>query len=494
MKVIHIASEVSPWSQTGGLADVVGSLPEALVQIGKGTLKAATFSPFYPSVAKAAALRGAHICEAIENLEISLHSVPHKVRILYLDRSTTAQHFFVDYPPYFDREGIYGPEAGGSYSDNDLRFALLCKAAISALPIVSDPIPEVIHAHDWQAALALFYAQFQSYSSIPTRILTIHNLAYQGVFDRSALERLDIPASDMTLERFEFHQKVNLLKGGASYANAITTVSRRYAEEILTPEFGCGLHGFLTAHKQRLHGIINGIDLFRWNPATDFDISTTYDSTTIKRKADCRRALLDETGLGAADDELVLGIVSRLDNQKGLDIVADIAAELDEMGAKLVILGTGDPWLRDRFVQLAQEHPGIAMRAAFDVRFARRIYAGADALLMPSRFEPCGLNQLYAMRYGTIPIVHPVGGLRDTVHDLAANNSEAHSPTGIYIPSLTREGLKASIENAVQIFRKDRDTWDEMVQTGMRRDSSWQASARKYLSLYSSCIEKDRRA
>jgi starch synthase len=338
----------------------------------------------------------------------------------------------------------------------------------------------VLHVHDWQGAAAAIYAQLRE--TQPAIVTTIHNLAYRGIFPKAAMEDLGIPWSMFDIQHVEFWDQLCLLKGGIAYADAVTTVSPSYAREILTPERGEALDAFLRFDIKRLLGIVNGIDTRAWDPATDPALPAPFSQDDLAGKARCRAALAEEMGLPVTEREPLIGVIARMTDQKGLDLVADIASDLHRLGARLVVLGSGEPALETRFRYLSEvfrDH--IAVRIGFDLGLSRRIYAGSDLFVMPSRFEPCGLGQLYAMRYGSIPVVHAVGGLRDTVLD----TGKLGEGTGIRFDLPTPAALLAALERAVTLFRT-RDALSRVRKNAMARDSSWTASAQQYVQLYRS--------
>ncbi|MFT3699730.1 MAG: glycogen synthase GlgA [Kofleriaceae bacterium] len=469
MRVVHVASEAAPFAQSGGLADVVAGLPNALAQ--DHGLDVAVVIPLYRGVAPKLAARGIALTEGAA---ITIHVGPHRWDAhLRMARVGRVAYGFVDCPPLFDRDGtLYGPGGAGEFSDNHLRFAALAQAAITESwrlvgGTARDPF-DVLHAHDWQGAPAAIYARV---ANAPYAIVsTIHNLAYRGIFPKQTMNDLGIPWSYFDMHHLEFYDQVCLLKGGLAASDAVTTVSPTYAREILTPERGEALDAFLRWDVRRLVGIVNGIDVQEWNPATDKALAANYSAADPSGKAACRAALLTEMDLA---DGVIIGVIARMTDQKGIDLVADIVPELARMKAKLIVLGSGEPALEDRFRWLAEnfrEH--VAVRIGFDLNLSRRIYAGSDLFAMPSRFEPCGLGQLYAMRYGTLPIVHAVGGLRDTVSD---------PETGIRFDEPTSAALLHAIERALALVG-DAAT----RRRAMQRDSSWTASAHEYVQLYRS--------
>lgn len=483
MKIAHIASECAPWSQTGGLGQVVGALPDALVRHGATV---AVFTPLYRSAAASLARAGIDLDRDAATVTVGIGGSDHRVTVHALVRSGRATVCFVDCPAMFDRSELYA-EGGIDYPDNARRFALLCRAAIAASPEALAGPPDIVHGHDWQAGLAPAYLEG---ASTPT-VLTIHNLGYQGVFHKSELQAVGLDWSHFTMQRFEYYDQLNLLKGGIAAADAVTTVSPQYSREIRTPEHGHGLDGFLLANGDKVSGILNGIDTDSWNPADDPALAAPYSADDPSSKATCRRALLDEFGLAAADDDPVIGIVSRMVEQKGLDLVADLVPELAELGARLVVLGSGNAGLEHRFELLAAHFSDrVAITVGFDLDLARRIYGGSDIVVVPSRFEPCGLTQMYAMRYGALPVVCSVGGLRDTVTDWGEAELAHGHGTGFRYDHPTAEGLRWALGRAVTMFRTDPGGWTTAVKHVMSRDLSWQLPAADYLALYRQLLDE----
>lgn len=494
MKIAHIASEVAPWSQTGGLADVVASLPTALQRVSEGQVQCAVFAPFYRGIRERVSARGAVLEDTGVRVAIDLAGIITRARFYVVRHGDAAPVYLLDCPGLYDRHGIYTSSLGTDHNDNHLRFGYLCRAALDAAPELMDGVPDIIHAHDWQAGLAPVYlrTRYRHEYGATASVYTIHNLAYQGVFHKDALPELGLDWSLFDQEFLEYYDAISLMKGGIALSDVVTTVSQSYAREVLTPEFGVGLHGFLRTRPKHFLGILNGIDTVSWNPATDRELAANFDAeTAAEGKRECRRALAREFGLSIGDDELLVAVVARLTGQKGLDLVADIVPELHTLGAKLVVLGSGSSSLQERFRYLANTFSrNVAVRIGFDVAQSRRIYAGADAFLVPSRFEPCGLSQMYAMRYGTVPIVHAVGGLRDTVHDPGDNGLRRGEGTGFRFEHPTAVGLHWAIGRAARMFRESPDAWQAIVRADMAQDWSWDGSARKYLSVYSYLHER----
>lgn len=480
MRVLHVASEVAPFAQSGGLADVLAGLPTALAGHGLDT---AVLVPLYRGVAdKLAAMGIALDPGAPLRLELGIHTLPAAIRIAEVGR---VRHGFLDCPVLYDRPGgLYGPHATGEFGDNHVRFAALGKAALAAGDVLLGGAPEILHVHDWQGGPAAIYARLARAPSLI--VTTIHNLAYRGIFPKAAMTELGIPWSMFTSDQLEFYDQLSFLKGGLAFADVATTVSPSYAREILTPERGEGLDGFLRWNVKRLVGIVNGIDTTVWDPATDPVLPATYSRTELAGKAVCRARLAAELGLPLADDEPLVGVIARMTDQKGLDLVAEIVPELARLGARLVVLGAGEPLLEQRFLWLAdvfREH--VAVRIGFSGELAHHIYAASDVFAMPSRFEPCGLGQLYAMRYGAIPVVHAVGGLRDTVIDPGDSELARGRGTGIRFAPATPLAFALALDRAARLFRDDA-VFATVRQAAMARDSSWIAAAQQYVQLYRS--------
>jgi starch synthase len=480
MRVLHVSSEVAPFAQSGGLADVVAGLPQAQAGLGDDV---AVLVPLYRGVADRLATAGVALAEGVP-LPFTLGSwdVPGALRIAKVGR---VRYGFFDCPPLYDRPGgLYGPGGAAEWGDNQIRFGALGKAAVTAGPALFGAFPDVLHVHDWQGGPAAIFARVAELPS--TIVATIHNLAYRGIFPKSAMTELGIPWSLFTQQAVEFYDQVSFLKGGCGLADAVTTVSPTYAQEILTPERGEVLDGFLSHDVKRLVGIVNGIDTVAWDPATDAALPARFSKDAPAGKAACRTALAAEVGLPLPDNEPLIAVIARMTGQKGLDLVAEIVPQLAALGARLVVLGAGEQHLEERFQWLAHTFDAhVSTTIGFDPSFARRIYAGSDLFVMPSRFEPCGLGQLYAMRYGSIPIVHAVGGLRDTVIDPGDDELALGHGTGIRFEPATPAALATAIARGVRLFR-DRVAFAKLRKAAMTRDSSWTASAHEYLQLYRS--------
>ncbi len=467
MRIAHLASEVVPFSKTGGLADVAGALPPALAALGH---EVTIVAPGHRAALKDT-LPGEPRGEVSAlGLSARLNVLMHRgVRVVLLDC-----------PALYVRPSLYSlPD--GDFPDNPVRFAFFARAALSALAKLGGV--EVVHAHDWQAALAPVLLRHDGQVRFGLRgaktVLTIHNLAYQGLFAPWVLEACGLPRELFTMDLLEFYGQVSFLKGGLVSADAITTVSPTYAKEILTPAFGCRLEGVLGARRDRLFGVLNGLDLEEWDPGRDPHLELPYGPEDVVEGKRAARALLAaETGVGAASRPL-LGMVSRLAEQKGADLLAAALDDTVTMGFDLVVLGTGERRYEDAMRAAQAAHPGrVAVLTRFDERLAHRIYAASDLFLMPSRYEPCGLGQMIAMRYGTLPVVHRTGGLADTVTDASSKNG-----TGFVMEELTPAELTSTLARAAKLLA-DPARLATVRQTAMARDFSWKASAREYAKLY----------
>jgi starch synthase len=414
---------------------------------------------------------------------VRVHEVPH--------RAGEPRWWLLEHP-WYDRAELYG-EAGGAYGDNHLRFGLLCRAAVEVAALRA-PAPDVMHLHDWQAGLVA--ADLRATRGIDPRfadtrlVFTVHNLAYAGVFHPDmALGGLGLPARLYNLHALEFFDRVSLLKAGLVYADALTTVSPRYAQEIRTAEHGCGLDGLLRARADRLHGIVNGIDTDEWNPAADPALPAPFDADHLEGKALCKAELQRELGLQPSARAPLLGVVARLAWQKGIDLVADTAERLVHEGMQLAILGAGEPGLESRLAVLAARNPGrIAVRLGFDVPLSHRIEAGSDLFLMPSRYEPCGLNQMYSLRYGTVPVVRAVGGLDDTVEEF---DETLGTGTGFKFVPPTATALAEETGKAASVHAHP-EVWQPLMRRGMTRDLSWDRSAATYEQLFHALVAERR--
>lgn len=465
-KILMVTSEAAPFAKTGGLADVLGALPAALAAQGN---EVAVILPRYGCISLASAER------VFDDLTIWMGKSSYRAN-LYRQVERGVPYYFVDLPELYDRPAFYG-DASGDYPDNPVRFAMLCRSALSVVRHLFRP--RIIHCHDWQAALTPIYAR-HFFATDPTYyglkfLTTIHNLGYQGIFPATALKDLGLDKSLLDPSRLEFFGKINLLKGAMVFSDAISTVSPTYAREIQTEQLGFGLDGVLRDRAGAVYGILNGCDYQEWNPETDHYLPTRYSADDLEGKAACKHDLLAEFGLPQEGDAPLIGIISRFVSQKGFDLIEQIAPELMKENVKLVALGTGEPRYEELFRDLAAAHPDkVAVRIAYDNALAHRIEAGSDLFLMPSLYEPCGLNQIYSLRYGTVPVVRATGGLDDTIDESTGFKFQAYSGTALW------EALRAAIE-----AYQNRQQWLERMRIGMRKDFSWDASAREYSRLYS---------
>jgi len=487
LRVLHVASEITPWSQTGGLGEVLSGLPPALAALDPA-LAIAVVSPLYRVARERAAARGAWFEDTGFEIAVAMPAADRAARLLRLvspadgGAPSLAPLFFLDCPPLYDRDGVYGT-AAGDHPDNAVRTAFLCRAAMAAAHRMLGGPADLFHVHDWQAALVPLY--LRRLGGAARSIVTVHNLRYQGMFDGQTIVDVGLDWSLYTHDCLEHHGRASFLKGGMAAADVVTTVSPTYAAEILTPRFGDSLDGFLRHDVKRVVGVLNGIDAQAWDPATDASIPLHYSADHPAGKERCRDALARERGLRLDAGDLLLGVVTRLVEQKGSDLIAQLAPELPALGAKLVLLGSGDEALERRFRSLGEELPDhVSVEIGFDPGLARRIFAGSDAILMPSRFEPCGLTQLYAMRYGAIPIFNPVGGLRDTVVDPGDAALASGQGTGFAMTDASAAALRRAVERAAHLHRDEPAGWPRLVRAAMRRDFSWRGPAGSYLSLY----------
>ncbi|MBC7731856.1 MAG: glycogen synthase GlgA [Bacteriovorax sp.] len=481
MKVLQVGAEVVPLVKTGGLADVLGALPQALIAAGADVR---LLLPGLPA-----------IIGAVENLQTVFEFGPlfGALRItLRLGRmpGSGVPAYVIDAPYLYQRDGgPYQGRDGEEWADNLQRFALLGWVGAHLAAGELDPawVPDVLHAHDWHAGMACAYAAAHPATRAVT-VFTVHNLAYQGLFASLDFNLLGLPSRFMASSGLEYHHQLSFMKAGLKFADAITTVSPTYASEIATHEFGFGLDGVIRGRGAAVHGILNGVDGAIWNPATDADLAERYSPVKLAGKARCKAALQAELGLAQRPEALVFGVVSRLTSQKGLDLLLDALPGLLQRGGQLALQGTGDPALEAAFVAAAQAHQGsVAVRIGYDESFAHRLIAGADAIVVPSRFEPCGLTQLYGLRYGTLPIVRRVGGLADTVVDATEGALQADRATGFAFEAATPAALDEALQRATAAFAQPK-RWKQLVLRAMAQDFSWGGAARSYMGLYAELV------
>ena len=477
MHVLMVASELAPFAKTGGLGDVLGALPPALERLGhRTTVVVPKYRGVVPPPSEAVARR-VRVGATTRDVTLHVATVSARRRIV-----------FVDEPALFDREGIYG-QGGVDYADSAERFAVLATAALDVAHAGGARAwPDVIHAHDWQAGLVplLMRATPERWPALAAAglVMTIHNLAYQGVFPREIVPVLGLPWDVFTMDRAEFWGKFSFLKAGITSSDVITTVSPTYARETQRREFGCGFEGVLSARADRYVGILNGIDTDVWNPETDQWLPASYSSQALAGKLACKRALLARFSMPQGDDAMdrpIIGLVSRLVDQKGLALIEQARDALVALDATLVFVGTGDAKY-ERFLRTWASRHGsrVGVFIGFDEALAHLVEAGADMFLMPSIFEPCGLNQMYSLRYGTVPIVRAVGGLDDTVRPYT---SRAVRANGFKFQDATGDALVRTVRQALRVYR-DRAAWDRLIRQGMAEDHSWEKSAREYVKVY----------
>lgn len=462
-RVLFCSPEVAPYAKTGGLADVSGALPDALRELG---VACDVVMPLYGHI-KANGLKLERVGEIF---------FPMGTGIAQAGIMRHGDVFFIENDEHFGRGGLYS-YASLDFPDNLERFAFFARACVE---LISQRDADIVHCNDWQTALIPAYLHALELKDITT-VFTIHNLAYQGLFDASLWPQLFLPRGFFTPEYLEYYGNINVMKAGIVLADQVNTVSARYACEIQQPEFGVGLDGLLRAVSHKLSGITNGIDCRVWDPAHDPVIAQPYDPAHMQGKAVCKDALLRRMGLSTDGNMPLFGLISRLVDQKGIDLVLHIIPEMLDEGAQIVILGNGEAWIEDRVRALSAAYPGrCGAYIGFDEGLAHAIEAGADFFLMPSRFEPCGLNQMISMRYGTIPIVTPVGGLVDTVTAVG----EGEQPCGIRVQGVDSYALSAAVRESMRIFKHDQDLLRALRKNAMARDVSWTAPARQYLELY----------
>ena len=473
MRILFVASEVAPFSKTGGLGDVAGALPAALAARGHELV---VVTPRYGSVD-----REKH---GLEPSGLSVRARGESAALLS-GRVGQARVTLLEHERFYGSRGSPYQEHGRDYPDNAQRYAFLSRAALE-VPRVIGFEPDIVHLHDWQAALAAWMTRHEYAHEAWTQhsriVYTIHNLAYQGVFPKDVTPAVGLPWDVFRYEAMEFYDRLNFMKAGLVFADAITTVSPNYAREILTPEHGCSLDAVLRHRARDLTGILNGIDDVEWDPSRDPNLAASYSRTDLSGKAACKAALQRELGLPVRREVPVVAMVGRLAEQKGVDLVAAALPEVLRMEAQLAVLGSGRRDYEEIFQRAARAHPDrVAVRVGFDEGLAHRIEAGADVFLMPSRFEPCGLNQMYSLRYGTVPVVRAVGGLEDSVEDFDG----FRSGTGFKFRDYHPAAMVTAVRRALDVYR-DAPAWRGLVERGMAEDNSWRHSAERYERLFES--------
>lgn len=488
LNVLFLSSEVDPFAKTGGLADVSGALPQTIKNLGH---EIRIMMPRYGSVSERTAKL--HEMIRLREIPVPLGSKTYHAGVkssFIANNHTKVQVYFLDNAKLFGRSGLYvHPDTKKDYPDNDERFTFFCRGVLEVLKRLGWQ-PDIIHCNDWQSGLVpaylkTLYKDDPFYKDTKT-VFTIHNMAYQGVFPKTSFPKTSLPPGLFGKEGVEAFGNLNLLKAGLVFADAITTVSERYAQEIQTSdEFGCGLQDIVHKRKKDLSGIVNGIDYTIWNPAVDVLIPHRYDFKSIDLKLENKKALLTKMKLPFDERTPVIGIISRLATQKGFDLIEKILDKLMALKLQLVVLGTGEKPYHDLFEKASRQYPNqIAVQLAFNNDLAHLIEAGSDMFLMPSRYEPCGLNQLYSLKYGTVPIVRATGGLDDTIDDVQGTTG-----TGFKFNKYDSGELLKTIERAVLLYT-DQGRWRKIVRAGMSKDFSWESSAKKYIQVYRSLAKQ----
>lgn len=477
MKVLLVSSEVAPFSKTGGLADVSGSLPVALKQLG---CDIRVVTPLYKMVKES----GCSTEKILKGLKVKVGESFRKgdVSLSFLNGSVNT--YLIEKDQYYNREYLYGTTKG-DYSDNATRFTFFSLMVLKLCKEIGFR-PDVIHCNDWQSGLIPAYLRtvyqddpFFAHTGV---LFTIHNLAYQGIFPKEKIALTGLPLEIFTPEGIEFWGKLSFLKAGIVYSEVINTVSQAYSREIQTPEYGCGMEGILAYRKDDLFGIINGVDYETWSPEKDTLIAANYSKDNLSGKSQCKADLISQLGLHKSlNNRPLLGMISRLADQKGFDLVAEIMEDLMNLDVGFVLLGTGEQKYHELFLDIAKKYPEKAgIKLTYDNTLAHKIEAGCDMFLMPSKYEPCGLNQIYSLRYGTIPVVRATGGLDDTIKDYTLSSEEGN---GFKFTNYTPREFLDKVREALKIY-ENKDVWFKLVKKVMSLDFSWDNSARQYIDLY----------
>lgn len=481
MKITFAVSEMAPFAKTGGLGDVASSLSAALARLGH---EVKVFLPKY----KCVDIRKFHYETAIDRIAVPMGSAEESARIESLKLNNGVHVFFVDHPGFYDREELYGT-AQGDYPDNDRRFTFFQRAVLESLKKLGQK-QDIVHCHDWQTGLIPTYLKtlyHDSFFQKTKSVFTIHNLGYQGNFPPDSLAATGLGWNEFRIERLEFYGKLSFMKAALLDSDILTTVSERYAQEIQSKEFGCGMEGVLAKRKNSLIGIVNGIDPEEWDPRKDPELAAHFDAKKLDKKSINKSALQKDNGLTIDPKVPVIGMVSRLVDQKGLDILIPALGEMLETGTQFICLGTGEEKYHHTLRDIAKKNKGkLAVHILFDAKMAKRIYASCDMLLMPSYYEPCGLGQMIAMRYGTIPVVRQVGGLADTVKDY---DSHTGSGNGFSFEEYSSIALLNCVKRAAAIFHQEKK-WHDLMAHAMTCDFSWSASAKRYVQAYESAKVK----
>lgn len=481
MKIAIVSSEVVPFAKTGGLADVAGSLPKALEDLGHEVI---VVLPFYKMVKKG----NFDIKKLGKKIYVQLGNKIVDGEIFRTQIGKNVSVYLIGKDEYYSRDQLYRTPQG-DYKDNAERFIFFSKAILALLEEIEFK-PDVIHCNDWQTGLVPVLIRTSEkenpfFKKIRT-VFTIHNLAYQGLFWHYDMHLTNLPWDVFTQDGIEYYGKMNLLKAGIVFADKVSTVSKKYAEEIQTTEYGCGLEGVLLHRKKDLCGILNGVDYSDWSPENDTHIASRYNEKDLSGKAACKKELLKEYGMDLSPDKPLIGVISRLADQKGFDILGKIMNRLMKLDLGFILLGTGEEKYHHLFSEIGKKYPGKAgIRIDFDIALSHKIEAGCDMFLMPSRFEPCGLNQIYSLKYGTVPVVRGTGGLDDTIQ---AFDSGTKKGTGFKFYDYTSSALLETISEALEVYQNP-SLWKRLQLNGMRCDFSWMASAKAYAKLYKSALK-----
>jgi starch synthase len=482
MKILFATSEAVPFAKTGGLGDVSGALPRVLAQMGH---EVTLILPKYRQVNE----KRFKLIKKKVGLQVPIAQKIEEAEVYSVELAPRFNALLVRQDTYYQRDQLYGT-INGDFEDNAERFIFFSRSVLEAA-LALELQPDIIHCNDWQTGLIPVYLK-TLYHVVPSlgqaaSIFTVHNLAYQGLFWHYDMPMTNLGWELFTPQALEFYDKINFLKGGTVFADAVTTVSRRYMEEIQTEEFGCGLDGVFRDRRKDLYGILNGVDYGEWSPEVDPFIKQRYGPSDLKGKRECKADLQREFRLATKEDVPLIGSISRLAEQKGIDLIAADMEKMMELGLQFVLLGTGEEKYHLQFQKFSEKYPQqVGVKIGFDNALAHKIEAGADMFLMPSRYEPCGLNQIYSLKYGTVPIVRATGGLDDTIQDFTPTNLEGNGfKFGDYSPSCLLETIK----RALQVYR-NKITWEKLLLRGMSADFSWEQSARAYLKVYQETLAK----
>jgi len=482
MNILFASSEAVPFAKTGGLADVSGALCRTLARMGH---EVSLILPKY----RGAERRGIPLIKTGVLLQVPISQRVENAEVYQAEPAPNFHAFFIRKDSYYDRDHLYGTPSG-DFEDNAERFTFFSRSLLEAA-VALNLKPDIIHCNDWQTGLSPVYLK-TLYREVPSlkqvgSVFTVHNMAYQGLFRHYDMDLTNLGWELFTPRALEFYGKINFLKGGIVFADAVTTVSRKYMEEIQTPEFGYGLEGMLRERRDDLYGILNGAEYEEWSPSKDFFIKQRYDPSNLQGKRVCKADLQREYGLTIKEDIPLLGIISRLADQKGFDLIAAIMEEMMALGLQFVLLGTGEEKYHLIFEKIGKKYPNQAgIRIAYDNALAHRIEAGSDMFLMPSRYEPCGLNQIYSLKYGTVPIVRATGGLDDTIQEFNLLTGEGN---GFKFGDYSASCLLETIRRALQVYRQ-REVWQKLMIRGMSADFSWEQSAKVYLKVYQDTLTK----